>query len=216
VARLRRPEERALEHEATPRRIATVPNILSAIRILLIPGFVVLLARPGTQLAGFLLMGLVVSTDWVDGAIARRTGQVTELGKLLDPLADRLAMGAAIVTLVVVDLLPLWAAAVILVRDVVVLAAAVWLAATRGPRIDVRPIGKYATFTLMAAIPAIGWGNASLPLDDMFLVFGWTWFSVGAIEYYVAGVAYAFDLRGAFAERSVGASAEKGSQGRRL
>ncbi|HEX2025767.1 MAG TPA: CDP-alcohol phosphatidyltransferase family protein [Actinomycetota bacterium] len=192
-----------------------MPNILSAIRILLIPAFVILLVRPGTRLAGFLLLGLVVSTDWVDGALARRTGQVTELGKLLDPLADRLAMAAAIIALVAVGLLPLWAAAVILVRDLVVLAAAVWLAATRGPRIDVRPIGKYATFTLMWAIPAIAWGNAGLPLDDVFVVFGWTWFAVGAIEYYVAAVAYAFDLRRAFAERRA-APSPKGPEGRRL
>jgi cardiolipin synthase len=156
---------------------------------------VVLLAEEGTRLAGFLLLGLVASTDWVDGMIARRTGQVTELGKLLDPLADRLAMAAAIVTLVAVDLLPVWAAAVVLARDAVVLGAAIWLAATGGPRIDVRPIGKYATFTLMWAIPAIAWGNAGLPLDDLVRVLAWVWFVVGTVEYYVAAVAYAFDLR---------------------
>jgi cardiolipin synthase (CMP-forming) len=193
-----------------------VPNLLSAVRILLIPLFVVLLLRPDTRLAGFLVMGLVVSTDWVDGVIARRTGQVTEVGRLLDPLADRLAMGAAIVALVVVDLLPLWAAAIILVRDLIVLGAAVWLAAARGPRIDVRPIGKYATFTLMWAIPAIAWGNAGLPLDDVFLVLGWSWFWVGAVEYYAAAVAYAFDLRNAFAERGRIPPSRKDPEGRRL
>lgn len=160
-----------------------------------------LLADEESRLAGFLLMAAVISTDWVDGMIARRTGQVTELGKLLDPLADRLAMGAAIITMVAVDLLPLWAAAVVLARDAVVLAAAVWLAATGGPRIDVRPIGKYATFTLMLAIPAIAWSNAGFALDDLFRLFGWVWFVAGTIEYYVAAVAYAFDLRRAFAAR---------------
>jgi cardiolipin synthase len=186
---------------AASRRIVTVPNALSAIRILLIPAFVVLLADADTRLAGFLLLGAVVSTDWVDGAIARRTGQVTELGKLLDPLADRLALAAAIITFIAVDLLPIWAAAVILVRDAVVLGAAVWLAATNGPRIEVRPIGKLATFTLAWAIPLIAWGNAGLPLDDLALVLGWVWFPVGAVEYYVAGVAYARDLRAAFRAR---------------
>ena len=166
-------------------------------RILLIPAFVVLLADRDTRLAGFLLAAVVLSTDWVDGLIARRTGQVTELGKLLDPLADRLAMAAVLITLAVTDLIPWWVAAVVLVRDAVVLIAAVWLAATHGPRIDVRPIGKYATFTLMWGIPAIAWGNAGLPLDDLVRVFGWVWFVVGAVEYYVAAVAYAFDLRNA-------------------
>jgi len=183
------------------RRVVTVPNALSAVRILLIPAFVVLIAGEGTRLAGFLLLGAVVSTDWVDGYLARRTGQVTELGKLLDPLADRLAMAAALVTFVALDLFPLWAALVILVRDAVVLAAAVWLWLSRGPRIEVRPIGKYATFTLMWGAPAIAWSNAGLPIDDFAAVFGWLWFAVGSVEYYAAAVAYAIDLRDAFAAR---------------
>jgi cardiolipin synthase (CMP-forming) len=183
------------------RRVLTVPNALSAIRILLIPAFILLILDSDTRLGGFLLLGAVVSTDWVDGYIARRTGQVTELGKLLDPLADRLAMAAALITFVATDLLPLWAALVILVRDAVVLAAAVWLAVSGGPRIDVRPIGKYATFTLMWGLPLIAWGNAGLPADDLARVLGWVWFPVGAIEYYAAAVVYARDLREAFRAR---------------
>lgn len=179
----------------------TVPNALSAIRILLIPAFVVLLADEDTRLAGFLLVGVVLSTDWVDGLIARRTGQVTELGKLLDPLADRLAMAAAMITLAAVDLVPWWVAVLLLARDAVVLVAAVWLAVTGGPRIEVRPIGKYATFTLMWGVPAIAWGNAGLLLDDVARVFGWVWFAVGAIEYYAAAAAYAIDLRDALRAR---------------
>ncbi|MGH9890584.1 MAG: CDP-alcohol phosphatidyltransferase family protein, partial [bacterium] len=157
------------------RRVLTVPNALSAFRILLIPAFVALLTSEDSRLTGFLLLGAVVSTDWVDGFVARRTGQVTELGKLLDPLADRLAMAAALVTFVVLGLFPLWAALIILVRDAVVLAAAVWLWLTHGPRIDVRPIGKYATFTLMWGAPAIAWSNAGLPFEDFVAVFGWLW-----------------------------------------
>jgi cardiolipin synthase len=185
----------------TDRRVLTVPNALSVFRILLIPVFVVLLADEDTRLAGFLLAGVVLSTDWVDGAIARRTGQVTEVGKLLDPLADRLAMAAVLITLAAVDLIPWWVAGVVLARDTVVLVAAAWLAATNGPRIEVRAIGKYATFTLMWGIPAIAWGNAGLPLDDAALVFGWVWFVVGTLEYYAAAVAYAVDLRDALRAR---------------
>ena len=180
------------------RRVLTVPNALSAIRILLIPGFVVLIVDADARLAGFLLLAAVVSTDWVDGYVARRTGRVTEIGKLLDPLADRLAMGAALVTFVATDLLPLWAALVILIRDAVVLVVAIWLALSGGPRIEVRPIGKYATFTLMWGLPLIAWGNAGLPADDLARVLGWVWFPVGAIEYYAAAIIYARDLREAF------------------
>ena len=188
-------------NQRSSRRILTVPNALSFIRILLIPVFVTLLLDEETRLVGFLLLGAVVSTDWVDGVVARRTGQVTELGKLLDPFADRLAVAAALVTFVVVGIFPLWAALLILVRDAVVLGAAIVLAVTRGPRIEVRQIGKYATFTLMWAIPMVAWGNAGLFLDDLMVVLGWVWFSVGVVEYYVAFAAYARDLRTAYAAR---------------
>src|SRR4030042_1971302 len=74
--------------------ILTLPNAISFARILLIPVFTGLIIHRGTELAGLLVFGAVASTDWVDGVIARRTGSVSELGKILDPTADRLA-GAA-------------------------------------------------------------------------------------------------------------------------
>jgi cardiolipin synthase len=183
------------------RRILTVPNALSFVRILLIPLFVTLLAGEGTRLAGFVLMGAVLSTDWVDGVIARRTGQVTELGKVLDPVADRLAVITALVTLVVLRLFPLWAAGIVVARDLALLAGGLYLF-RKGIRIDVRMIGKYATFVLMWAIPLIAWGNADLPIDDLAAVMGWVWFPVGVAEYYAAAVAYAGDARAALQARS--------------
>jgi cardiolipin synthase len=190
----------SVERQAS-RRVLTVPNLLSLVRILLIPVFVILLVEERTRLTGFLLLGAVVATDWVDGVVARRTGQVTELGKLLDPFADRLAVAAALITFVVVGIFPLWAALLVLVRDGLILVAAAVLTLTGGPRIEVRQIGKYATFTLMWGIPLVAWGNAGLPLDDLAVVMGWVWFSVGVVEYYVATAAYAQDLRSAYAAR---------------
>jgi cardiolipin synthase (CMP-forming) len=194
-------EEPDIATEAASRRVLTVPNALSLVRILLIPVFVLLLVDEDTRLGGFIVMAAVLSTDWVDGVVARRTGQVTELGKVLDPFADRLAMVAALVTLVALELFPLWAALVVGVREVVVLGAAAVITLTGGPRIDVRMLGKYATFTLMLGIPLIAWGNAGLPLDDLFLVLGWVWFPVGVLEYYAVTVAYAVDVRDAYAAR---------------
>ncbi len=179
----------------TTDRILTVPNILSFARIVLIPVFVVLLLNHGTELSGLLLLGAVTSTDWVDGYVARRTGQVSELGKRLDPVADRLAIAAALVVFVIRGALPLWAALLILVRDAAVLLAGVFLIVTRRPLIDVRFIGKVGTFVLMTTVPAIAWGNFGLPLDNLALAVGWTFFWVGLIEYYAATVVYAFDVR---------------------
>ena len=143
-----------------------------------------------------MLLGFVVSTDWVDGVVARRTGQVTDLGKWLDPIADRAAIAAALVTLVVRDAFPLWAALLILVRDgLVILAGTVVL--FRGRRIDVRFIGKVATFSLMFGVPAVAWGNFGLPLAATARALGWIAFGIGIVEYYVAAGLYAFDLRAA-------------------
>jgi cardiolipin synthase len=182
-------------------RVATVPNLLSAIRILFIPAFVLLLLGEDTRVGGFLLLGLVVSTDWVDGYLARRTGQVSELGKILDPVADRLALAAALVTFVMLDAVPLWAALLVVVRDAIVLAAGAILAFTGGPRIEVSPMGKYATFTLMWGIPLVAWGNLELFLADAIRVIGWTWFAVGLVEYYVATAGYAIVLRRALTRK---------------
>ncbi|MCA1727067.1 MAG: CDP-alcohol phosphatidyltransferase family protein [Actinobacteria bacterium] len=183
-------------------RIATVPNLLSAIRIALIPAFVLLIADPDSRLGGMLLLGVVQSTDWVDGYLARRTGSVSELGKLLDPLADRLAVGAALITFVATEGLPLWTALTVLVRDGLVLAAAVYLFFAKGPRIDVRRIGKIATFTLMWGLPLIAWGNYGLPLEHLARICGWAFFGAGIIEYWVAAGLYVQDLRTAYAQRS--------------
>jgi cardiolipin synthase (CMP-forming) len=159
---------------------------------------VLLLLHHGTEAAGLLLLGFVVATDWVDGTIARRTGQVSELGKWLDPIADRIAIGAALITLVVRGAFPLWAALLILVRDALILLAGIVLLA-RGKRIDVRYIGKVATFSLMFGVPAVAWGNFGLPLGAAARALGWISFAVGIAEYYVAAFLYVSDFRVALA-----------------
>ena len=182
--------------QESSRRVLTVPNLLSAARIALIPVFVILLLESDTRVPGFILLALLVSTDWVDGTIARRTGQVTELGKVLDPVADRLALAAALITFLVADAIPLWAALLVLVRDALILVAGAILGA-RGIRIAVRPMGKYATFTLWWGIGFIAWSNFGFVMDDVAAVIGWVWFVVGVVEYYAATVAYVGDARDA-------------------
>ena len=188
------------EQPDASRRILTVPNVLSAVRIVLIPVFVLMLLNERTRFAGLVLLGVIVSTDWVDGYVARRTGTVTELGKVLDPLADRLAVIAALLTFIAIEAIPLWAALLVLVRDGVVLVTAAWLGA-RGVRIEVRPLGKVATFTLWWGMGAIAWGTLGYALPNAALVFGWSSFILGTVEYYAVAWAYAFDARRALARR---------------
>lgn len=183
--------------------VVTVPNILSFARIVTIPLFCWLAANERTRVWGILLFAAVVSTDWVDGYVARRTGQVTELGRILDPVADRLAIAAGLVTFVVVGIFPLWAALLILVRDAAVVLGGAVLLWGRNIRLEVRGIGKIATFSLMAAIAWIAWGNAEGPLGDVFLVGGWLAYVVGIVEYYLAAGLYAIDVREVLADRGM-------------
>jgi cardiolipin synthase len=183
--------------------VLTIPNVLSFARIALIPVFCWLAANEPTQLWGIALFAVVVSTDWVDGYVARRTGQVSELGRILDPVADRLAIGAGLITFAVSGLFPFWAALLILLRDVTLLvggAAVLW---GKHLRVDVRWIGKIATFSLMAATAWIAWGNARGPLGEVLLVGGWLAFTVGIVEYYLAAGLYVIDVRDALEEEGL-------------
>jgi cardiolipin synthase len=177
-------------------RILTIPNVLSFLRIALIPVFFALIVDEDTTFIGLVLFGAVLATDWVDGAIARATGQVSELGKVLDPVSDRLAIAAGLVALVVRGAFPLWAALLILVRDALMLVAGLVLLSTRRARIEVRYLGKVATFTLMVAIGCIAWGNLGYAFSAAALACGWVFYAGGIVEYYAATVLYAGDLRG--------------------
>src|SRR6266511_1703777 len=173
-------------------RIATVPNLLSLFRILLIPVFVALILHRGTEAAGLLLLGAVVATDWVDGYIARHTGQVSSVGKVLDPVADRLALIAALVAMVARSAFPLWAALLVIVWDGLILLAGLAMLVGLKVRLEVRWIGKAATFGLMCGIPLVAWGNFGLSLHRIALPTGWALFGIGL--YYVATAIYAADV----------------------
>jgi cardiolipin synthase len=181
----------------------TLPNVLSFARILAIPLFCWLTARAETRLAGIALFAVVAASDWLDGYLARRTGQVSELGKILDPVADRLAIAAALITFAIVGIVPFWAALLILLRDAAVLIGGVGILWGRRLRVDVRAIGKLATFSLMCAITWIAWGNAGGPFGDVLLVGGWLAYAAGIVEYYVAAGLYALDVREALASGEV-------------
>lgn len=176
-------------------RILTVPNLFSAARILSIPFVVRAILEPDTSFAGLIALGVVLSTDWVDGTIARATGQISEVGKVLDPVADRLAIAAGLIALVAVGAFPTWAAALILGRDAFLLVAGAVILARHRLRIDVRRVGKIATVSLMLAIGGLSWAGLDGPLADGFAVIGWTCLAVGLVEYYAAAFLYFTDLR---------------------
>ncbi len=169
--------------------IVTVPNAISLTRLLLMPLCAWLLAT-GQYLTGLWLTAVVGATDWVDGWLARRTGQVSRLGQLLDPLADRLLIASVAIALLVVGVLP-WPAVALLVGRDLVLLAGFPLLARRGVRPpDVVWIGKAATFDLLCALPVLVIGELAVPVAGAAHVLGLILLWLGVVLYYVAGAVY--------------------------
>ena len=107
------------ETEVQTDRIFTIPNILSFARLLGVPLFLWLVLVPQADLAAFALLVVSGITDWLDGVIARATGQISRLGQLLDPLADRLYVAATLIGLALRAIIPWWLVVLVLARDVV-------------------------------------------------------------------------------------------------
>jgi cardiolipin synthase len=137
----------------TERRVLTVPNVITVIRLLCAPAFLWLLFGTEDRTAAFLLLGALGATDWVDGWIARRFDQGSELGKVLDPVADRILLLTAVIALIIDGSVPTWVGVLVLVREAIVSIATLALAAAGAARIDVQWVGKAGTFALMFALP---------------------------------------------------------------
>jgi CDP-diacylglycerol--glycerol-3-phosphate 3-phosphatidyltransferase len=142
-----------MEVRAVPLPLAQLPNALTVARLALIPVFVVLMVRAGHRPSwpAGVAFGIAGITDQVDGFLARRWRVESRFGKLADPLADRLMIDAAVILLFAYDRLPWAGLAVILGRDLLLLAGSALLA-PRGLEVDVNLLGKAATWLLYAAI----------------------------------------------------------------
>lgn len=134
-------------------RILTLPNAVTAIRLAAVPVFVWLVFGLQDRLAAAVLLAVLGATDWVDGWLARRLDQVSTLGKVLDPVADRVLVAVAVSVILVDGDAPLWLGAAVLTREALVSAAVVGLAAMGAARVDVVWVGKAGTFGLMFAFP---------------------------------------------------------------
>jgi cardiolipin synthase len=141
---------KGVEH---PNRVFTVPNLISVGRLLCIPWFLWLLLAQEERVEAAILLAVLGATDWVDGWIARRYDQGSELGKVLDPVADRILLIAAGVALLIDGSIPVWVGVVVLAREAVISIAVLWLAALGAKRIDVQWVGKAGTLALMFALP---------------------------------------------------------------
>jgi len=193
-----------------------LPNALTLGRIFLVPLLVVVLLTkfegPAVlgvrkELLGAAIFGLASFTDWLDGYLARRRQQVTALGQLMDPLADKLLITAALVSLVQMDLAPAWMVAIVLGREfaITVLRS---LAHSRGVSIPASPLGKFKMASQVTAVLLLILANDGMPL---FLI-------LGRIALWIAvftAVASAVDYYRRFNHvlwRAIGSSAVNGNQ----
>jgi len=150
-------EDAAGDEEAGQQRassaIVTLPNFVTIVRLSCLPLFLWLLfGVEDRAAAAWLLAGLGV-TDWIDGYLARHLDQTSELGKILDPVADRLLFFIGAGGILIDGSVPTWFAVVVLAREVLVAGATLGLAALGARRIDVTWWGKAGTFGLMVAFP---------------------------------------------------------------
>lgn len=152
----------------------TLPNLITVVRLALLPVFVVWLFDDRVIAAGFLL-GAIGATDWVDGWIARRFDQVSELGKVLDPVADRAVFLVGIVSVMIHGSFPVWFGVAIVAREASIASLMVGATLLGMERFDVTRRGKTATFALLCSVPWITLGSVGGPWS----FFTWAGWSVG-------------------------------------
>jgi cardiolipin synthase len=176
-------------------RIVTIPNVLSVLRLLGVPLFLWLILGPEQDGWAIVVLAVAGFTDWADGQIARRMNQTSELGQLLDPVADRLYILATVFGLAMRDIIPWWLAIALPLRDLLLTLTLPILKRRGFTALPVHFLGKAATFNLLYAFPLLLLGDGDSTLNLLARVLGWAFVVWGLGLYYWAGVLYAVQLR---------------------
>jgi cardiolipin synthase (CMP-forming) len=188
---------------ASSSRVWTIPNLISLVRLLLVPVFLWLLFKdPPALVAAATLLAVLGASDWVDGYIARHFDQGSELGKILDPTADRVLLLAAAIALLFQDLgtgvdVILW---IIIIRELLIAVATVSLGIAGARRIDVVWAGKAGTLALMFALPMFLAADAVPSREAFFNLCGWGFAIGGIVLGYYAAMRYVPAAREALRE----------------
>src|SRR5688572_8978537 len=177
-------------------RVLTAANLISFARLLGVPVFLFLMFGTDATGAAVAVLAIGGTTDWVDGWVARRFGQVSRVGELLDPLVDRLYIAATVIAFTIEDVLPLAFTAALIARELVLL---VCLGVLRrygfGPP-PVHYLGKTATFVLLGAFPLLLLAHASAASHAIAHPLGWglAWWGIGL--YWLAAALYVGQVAG--------------------
>jgi len=175
-------------------RVLTPPNVLSMLRLVCVPIFLWLILTSQDNWAVVILTLSGVS-DYLDGKIARRYNQVTQVGQLLDPLADRLYILSTLLGLAWREIIPWWLVAILVSREVFGTALLMVVRHYGYRALPVHFVGKAATFDLLFAFPVILLGQGDSMLAAVVLPIGWAFAWWGTVLYWVAGVMYAVQTR---------------------
>lgn len=176
--------------ETVGDRVLTVPNLISFLRLLGVPLFLYFVLNPGHDLAALIVLVIGGTSDWVDGYAARALGQVSRLGQLLDPFADRLYILATVVAFTVRDVVPWQFTVALLAREVLPgTAIAILRWHGYGPP-PVHYLGKTATFVLLVAFPLLLLAQLGSVAEQIGTPAGWALALWGLVLYWCAGVLY--------------------------
>jgi len=176
------------------QQLRMLPNLLSVLRLLLVPVFLLLILND-RHLFAIAVLALASLTDYLDGIFARKFNQVTRLGQLLDPAADRLYIFSALIGLAATNHIPLWLAAVVVCRDLI-LAVAYPVLATHGyGPLPVHYLGKAGTFALMYAFPLLLMADIWAGAEFIILPIAWGFALWGVGLYWWAGFVYLRQVR---------------------
>ncbi|HSY15338.1 MAG TPA: CDP-alcohol phosphatidyltransferase family protein [Jatrophihabitantaceae bacterium] len=175
--------------------LLTIPNALSVLRLLGVPLFLYLLLGPHADLLALAVLMISGFTDWLDGVLARKLHQRSEIGVLLDPAADRLYILATLVGLVLRHIIPWELAAVVVGRDVLLLLTLPGLRRRGHRALPVHYLGKAATFALLYAFPLLLLGARAGTLADVARPIAWAFTIWGTALYLIAGAIYLVQFR---------------------
>ncbi len=162
-------------------RILTIPNVISAVRLACVPLFLYLLLGAEERREAAFLLATLGATDWVDGYIARRWHQVSTVGKVLDPVADRVVLLTGVVAILIDGAAPLWVGVATLGREVLISLGAGVVLAMGGRRIDVSRVGKAGTLLTYVAYPMFLAGEADLGSRTVWRGLAWTFVVPGLV-----------------------------------
>jgi cardiolipin synthase len=189
-------------------RVWTIPNAISAARLLGVPVFSWLVLGPRSQVADWWAVGLLIAasaSDWLDGKIARALNQQSRLGQLLDPAADRLYIVATVVALAIRGIIPWWLVAVLGAREVLLAGMLAVLRRHGWGALQVSFVGKAATLCLLYAFPLLFIGAHASSYAETARVAGWAFAIWGSALYWCAGLLYIVQARRLLAAGAPGA-----------